>query len=253
MRNINFCFALLLFAPIFIFAQNRKTITQRYEVRKTKIKEVYEVLNTDDSTKDGSYKYYRNNHLVTEGYYTAGKKDSTWTAYGKSPLATRQYDHGAGTGEWIFYTNSGEREWSYSFDSRKIWMPEEVARKFADTVTYYYQDDSGQWKRDKMDVNPVPLYGVAEYFRFLSTHLYYPQEAQDHEDQGIVQVAIVVDQNGEATDWYISESPATSLNDASLEVVKSFYHEFIPAEKNGKKVKCIYYRPVIFKLEIAHL
>lgn len=247
-----FCFAFLaLAAPIFIFGQNRKTITRHFEVRKIKIKEVYEVLGNTDSTKDGSYKYYRNNKLVTQGYYSAGKMDSTWATYGNSLLATRQYDHGVGAGEWVFYTNAGEREWSYSFASGKIWMPEEALRKFSDTVTYYYQDESEQWKRDKMDVNPVPLYGVAEYFSYLSANLYYPQDAQDNEEQGVVQVAIAVDENGKAFDWSIAKSPAASLSAVALEVVKGFYHEFIPAEKNGRKVKCIYYKPVSFKLEVA--
>jgi hypothetical protein len=56
------------------------------------------------------------------------------------------------------------------------------------------------------------------------------------------------------TATYIYQTPAgdwvrSTLDQEALRVVSSFEHQFIPAEKGGKKVKPLFLQPMVFKLE----
>jgi hypothetical protein len=61
---------------LFPLVQQRESITKTTKIQRYKIKEEYQVLKADTSVKDVYYKYYIDNKLSAEGYYSVGKKDS---------------------------------------------------------------------------------------------------------------------------------------------------------------------------------
>lgn len=60
---------------------------------------------------------------------------------------------------------------------------------------------------------------------------------------------MVVGENGNVTDYGVIQSAAPSLDAEALRVAKLFPHEFVPAEKDGKKVKAQFQQPIVFRLE----
>jgi TonB family protein len=67
--------------------------------------------------------------------------------------------------------------------------------------------------------------------------LRYPQDAIDKNKMGKSVIEVTVDENGDAIDYRIAETAWPSLGAEALRMVKLFQPEFIPAEKDGKKVK----------------
>jgi antitoxin component YwqK of YwqJK toxin-antitoxin module len=91
---------------LFPFAQQRESITKTTKIQQYKIKEECQVLNADISVKDVYYKYYIDNKLSAESYYSIGKKDSVWKKYISSTgtlLASKLYKLGKRIGKWDFF------------------------------------------------------------------------------------------------------------------------------------------------------
>lgn len=61
--------------------------------------------------KDGIYKRYNFDGLVTEGEYSNGKKNGHWTNYYSPDLIKNagQYKMGYKEGEWIYYNRKGDQ------------------------------------------------------------------------------------------------------------------------------------------------
>lgn len=254
MKHYTLVVLLALAVPVSVFAQEREKVTVKSKTPHTTIKEIYQVLKTDKSVKDGYYKYYRGDKLITEGFYANGSKDSVWKTFGYNKdkdivVATRWYNHGKRTGKWEFTDSKGLADWSYDFATQTANYIQ--ARKENDSLRFYSQSENGYWINTAFDRNPIPLYSKSAWVEYLIHNLYYPQKAMDAGEQGIVTVAVLADENGEATDYSILTSPAISLNDAALEIVKGFSPEFIPAQKNGKAVKVQYRIPVAFSLAVG--
>jgi hypothetical protein len=56
-------------------------------------------------------------------------------------------------------------------------------------------------------------------------------------------------ENGQIDGYQIVNGEYKMLNAEALRVVTLFPAEFVPGEKNGRKVKSIYREPVVFRLE----
>ena len=95
----------------------------------------------------------------------------------------------------------------------------------------------------------VPLYGPGEWLSYLNSNLRYPDEAVNNGLQGKVIISMVVNEDGHPSDYAVFQKVAPSLDQEALRVVSSYEHLFIPAEKDGKKVKSLYMSPIIFKME----
>jgi periplasmic protein TonB len=90
-----------------------------------------------------------------------------------------------------------------------------------------------------------------EWQSFLNRTLRYPQDAIDTEAQGTPFVEITIDENGNAIDYAVSKSVHRALDEEAMRVFKIFKPEFVPAEKNGKRVKIKVVLPIVFRLEVG--
>jgi protein TonB len=88
-----------------------------------------------------------------------------------------------------------------------------------------------------------------EWQSHLNIYLRYPQDAIDNEKMGKVIVEITVDENGNAIDYTVAESAFPSLDEESIRVTKLFNPEFLPAEKDGRRVKIKVRQPIVFRIE----
>jgi TonB family protein len=209
-------------------------ITNKLGGTYSRTQEEYYIL-AGGNIKDGSYKIVQGNKTVVSGFYDHGQKDSLWQfySYNGTIAAKKWYTRGEKTGKWEFFTTAGEPDWSYDFVTGTG-----LNLKDAETgdIKYDYQNDPGKWVHGKLDKAPIPLYGKAEWNGFAGRNLQYPEEAVNNRQQGIVTLGIVVDQNGKAIDYTVIKSAGKALDNETLRVYQLFSPEYIPGEKNGKKV-----------------
>jgi len=215
------------------------------------MKETYYVLKSDETIRQGSYQLLRNSKLITQGYYNNGKKDSLWSSYSSNGfvLARKWYADGTRKGIWEFYSWRGEPVWQYDFSTGKATYQQPPASP--DTTTHFYLTADNQWTRTKLDLPPMRLIGPGEWLTFLNRTLRYPDEAVNKEQMGTVIVAVTLDETGNAIDYNIFQSAAPSLDQEALRVIKLSENEYLPAEKDGKKVRSMYLLPIVFKLEVS--
>lgn len=248
-RNLSLLLLLLLATGTgTAWSQERKKVTEESGQRSSRINENYYVLKNSPDLKDGPYQKLHNNNMILSGYYDHGHKDSIWEAYNSRHvlLSRKWYTQDKMVGKWELFNWKGEPEFAYDFTTGKLTYAKD--RK-ADTTTYFYQTAAGDWVRASMDQNPIPLYGSGDWLSFLNRSFRYPDDAVNNELQGTVVISMMIDENGRTSDYAVFRTAAPVLDQEALRVVSLFDYQFIPAQKDGKKVKTIFLQPLIFKLE----
>jgi TonB family protein len=226
---------ILLFIGIKSISQETKKVVKRPEDKTRNLVIKYYVLKSNHDIKHGPYTYYSNGKLFISGFYKNGKKDSVWHRYNTEGeiLAKKEYTDGKRTGTWEFYDKTGAVEWLHDFSTdSSLNVPSALL------PNYVYLASDGQWVKGRANRVPVKLFATWDWQYFLSRNLRYPAEAIDKGQQGKGVVEVTVDENGEAIDYSISpESSYSLLGEEAMRIVKLFDPEFLPAEKDGKKVK----------------
>jgi TonB family protein len=224
---------ILLFIAIKSFTQETKKVTEGYGDGSSKVKEIYYVLKDDRAVKQGPYQRYFTDKLQITGFYKMGKKDSVWQRYHHrgSVVSKKMYTENRKTGTWEFYKNDGTIDWQYDFNT------DSFTNKPKEEPDYSYQSSTGEWVNGKADRGPVWLRSLFEWQSFINWTLRYPQKAIDQNKMGKVAIEVTLDENGDAIDYSVVESAFPPLDEEALRIVKIFQPEFLPAEKDGKKVK----------------
>jgi TonB family protein len=252
MRPLNPSFLLLLMLTASTaMSQERKKVTEESGTKGSGTSEVYYVLKSDPGIKDGPYQVMFRDKLILSGFYDHGQKDSLWEAYTNLQsfhilISKKWYAQGKMTGKWEMFNQQGKPEHSYDFSTGALIYPE--GHK-ADTSTFIYQTATGDWSRARLDKNPVPLYSSGEWLSYLNRSFRYPDDAVNNEIQGAVVISMTVDEEGHATNYTVFKSAAPVLDKEALQVISEFQHLFVPAEKDGKKVKVLFLQTLMFKLE----
>jgi TonB family protein len=250
---------LLLFCvlPFYLLSQDTKKINLVSGDKYNKTEEVFYVLKQDEGVKQGKYEKYHNKKLHVRGYYHQNQKDSIWTVFNRAEVVTiKHYSKGAKTGVWEFFDYKGQPERKYDFLKNEIVFQKEVdtAQKKAlpddvraDLFTEIL-DGKNNWIKEKPDAEQFPLFSTGEYMWHLTTTLNYPQDAMDNEKSGTAIVRITIDENGRPMEYEITNEIFKSLGEEAIRVLKLLDAEYVPAMKNGKRVKIRIRQPITFKL-----
>ena len=86
-----------------------------------------------------------------------------------------------------------------------------------------------------------------ELMNYIAKNLKYPVEAQLKEIQGIISVRCIVRKSGKVENASIIHGIDPTIDAEGIRIVNSL-PDFIPAEKNGKKVSVYFTLPITFKL-----
>lgn len=249
MKLIPLLFALCLITSA-IHSQELKEITRNTGNPNYPDKEVYHVLKSDHSILQGGYNKFHNGKLLSSGFYSNGKMDSTWTEYmGSHLIAVKHFSQGAPTGVWEFYNIKDQLEKKYDFSTGE--MTDLLDNNKPDSLQKMslIADETGQLKPALLDRNPQRIMGSAEYLRTLQRSLRYPPEAIDKHEQGTVYVAVTIDENGRAINYSIYKSASPSLDQEAIRVQKLITCDNLPGLLNGQKVKSAFIQTVSFRLE----
>jgi len=263
---------------LFLLLVNINQITYGQETKRIKNKidkdryEIYHVLKSEQSTKQGSYKLFERKNLKVSGFYDANKKDSTWTEYKYSGNLISQgsylNDFKSGTwsyyfqnsidqrihakgdflngkrmGIWNIYNLKGKLTQHYDFDTKKI-----TKMNISDSISPILITD-GQYK-SLMFVDKMASYknGEEAMFKFLGTNVRYPSEAKSLNKQGTVYISFNIDENGKTSDYKIVRSVHQSLDDEAMRVVKLMANNWMPASFEGEYVSVKYNLPIRYQL-----
>lgn len=216
------------------------TGTARERVNKT-----YSINPGKDSVKQGRYEesHGETNPFQITGQYADNLKEGIWERKFKGRVVSRkQYKKGERVGNWEFF-NHETPHFQYDPSNNAVFNLKE------DTAAYLYYTTNGTWVKDQLDSPPIPLMSAYEWMAWTATKLRYPEAAIDKEVQGIVQVEMTIDEYGQVTGYQVTKSPDKILDNAALRVVQEFGFEFVPALKNGMKVRTKYTMPIVFRLQ----
>jgi len=239
---------ILLFIAIKSFSQQTKEVVERSGSKYNKEKKVYNVLKENKTVKHGPYQQYYNDILIVSGFYKLDKKDSLWQRndYRGAVVSKKTYTENNRTGIWEFFNKDGTTTLQYDFSKDSL-----LVRKPEPNAIHSYQSSSEEWIAGKADREPVWLRSTYEWESFLNVTLRYPQDAIDNNQQGVVWVHITVDEDGNAVDFSVKKSVYPALDEESIRVVKLSQPEFVPAMKDGKKVKSDVQVPITFRMEFG--
>jgi len=90
--------------------------------------------------------------------------------------------------------------------------------------------------------------GTDSLYKFLESNLKYPEDAKKDSIQGRVICRFTIDTDGSVTDIQVLRSVHPSL-DAEAVRVLSTMPKWVPAETDGKKTRCKFVFPVVFKMD----
>ncbi|MDF2193236.1 energy transducer TonB [Paraflavitalea sp. CAU 1676] len=237
-----FSTALCTFFALQSLAQSPDTRQVTLDAGDQSSKEVYYVSKADERIRDGAYQEFFQGSLVRSGSYKGNKRDGIWEGqYQQRVLSRKKYKNGERTGTWEFFHRETPY-FQYDVANNVLYNLKE------DTASYYYFATSGQWLKSRMECTPVPLMSPLEWQLYLERSLRYPPDALANKVQGQVDVEITIDESGNPIDYKVAASTAKALDEEALRLVRSFGFEFLPALKDGMKVRVKYTQPIIFRL-----
>ena len=70
----------------------------------------------------------------------------------------------------------------------------------------------------------------------------------DIDAQGTVVINFMIDKDGTLLNPYVGRSVEMSIDDVALQLIKRS-PKWVPAEMDGRKVKCLFAQPVTFRLQ----
>ena len=232
-------------------AQELKRITRRSGDINTE-KEVFYVLKSNHSIRQGEYQKYRNDKLITSGFYNNDKPDSTWTEYlFARPVAVKHFSQGYPTGVWEFYTTSGKPEINYSYINGEVTDFRNKENTDSAKSKGLTIDATGKIISAMLDRAPIRLMASGEYMRFIMYNVRYPPEAIRNQQQGTVTIAIHIDETGRVFDYSVYRPVSPSLDNEALRIQQMITCSYLPAIQDGRKVKSVLLQPVTFRTTVS--
>lgn len=89
--------------------------------------------------------------------------------------------------------------------------------------------------------------GPKELMKWLTKNLRYPQQALTRKQQGEVMVQFIINRDGTLTDFKVTKSAGTALDNEALRVMRMM-PKWTPGEDHGKKCRTLFIIPVVFKI-----
>ena len=229
-------------------AQSLKKVTVKNKDKGEK--EVYTVLKSDRSIKQGEYvKYGFNKAIIEKGSFDNGKRSGSWTYYspnGLKAVAKGSYDADVQSVVWDFFNYKGELEQRYDFTKEELLHIEldEDAKNHEfllvngmDTIL------------TKLDQAPVYIGGSTSLFKPILQNIKYPIEAKNAEITGIVLISFLIDENGKTRDHKVKQGIGYDCDETSLSAIQSVPDRWIPGRLNGEAVNVVYIIPQRFQLK----
>lgn len=238
---------ILCLSPLVLTGQATKKVTITYLL--PPCKEVFYVLKSDSSVRQGPYRLLVNNKTVVQGYYLNNKKDSLWTEYDNKGKLRYQgrYSQNQRTGIWEYYNEKGELEQQLDFTNLEVLLyrtqmasqPFRIIRN-RDTIVSI------------LDRPPLYLGGQTRIDDFIKRAISVPFHKRNEKIKGRVFVEFTIDSTGKTSNHHILKGLSTGCNYEALRVVRSLPDEWFPGVYGGKNITVNYVIPITFDERIVN-
>jgi TonB family protein len=210
--------------------------------------EIYYVLKSDKTIKQGTYSKYNNlNNLILEGEYSDNYKSGLWEIYSNDGILKMKgaYEKCLKTGIWDYFNAENKIIQKFDFSNKKLTFFEEFE---------FEEDDFEIVSKDNvanLNLERPPLYlgGKISILKNIYTNISYPNIARENGIQGTVEIRFTVNKDGKLSNYTILKNVAGGCSEEALRMVKILNDGFwIPGIANGKLVSTTYTIPIRFKL-----
>ena len=112
-----------------------------------------------------------------------------------------------------------------------------------DSPTIQQEDENIIYSTAGIEVQPEFPGGNLKLFSFISTNFQYNDDMKENELKGRCIASFIIEKDGSISNIKILRSLGFGTEKEILRVLKSM-PKWLPAEKNGKKVRCSYMLPI---------
>lgn len=204
---------IFLFPILSLHAQKLKTVKKKDRINPY-IYEKYQVFKKKKKTKHGTYTMMGKNGTLVKGTYSNNKR----------------------TGIWTGNQSDGKLYYNFNFDN--------------DSLIYSSNLDIFQYNEAEYDTPPILIQGDNNFLTKLYSQIRYPSEARIMTLQGKVTVSFIVNESGKISEVKLKKGIHESLDKESIRVITKIGSdiEWIPATKDGQKIKAELQYKVNYKL-----
>jgi hypothetical protein len=238
---------ILSLGPFVLNGQATKKVTMTYLL--PSCKEVFYVLRSDTSLKEGSYKLILNKKILVQGYYRNNQKDSLWTQYDEKGQIRFQglYVQNRRVGVWEYYDEKGELEQRFDFTNFEVLL---YRTQFA---SHAFRIISGlDTIVSALDRPPLYLGGQSRIDDFIKKNITVPFHKQNGKIKGKVFVEFTIDSTGKTSNHHILKGLSPGCNYEALRIIRSLPDEWFPGVIGGKNVTVSYVIPITFDEQIGN-
>jgi protein TonB len=214
---------LLLFICFSLPALGQALIMQTKKLEHPYSKEVFYVLEADNTIKSGEYKkYFHNKKVAEQGRVEANQR----------------------VGTWQYYNPQGTLEQQYNWTTKTF----ESAQPFTGLDSYWVEEN-GVFVNKEPDERPVLLGGTPVLHQYIMSRLRYPAQALRSGKAGVVYISATITPEGQMIDEKVDKGLGSGLEEEALRVFKTIDGEWIPGKVNGKPVNTKIIWPFRFGLQ----
>ena len=237
----------MLFVPLILSGQATKKVTISYPL--PGCKEVFYVLKSDTSRREGPYKIMFNKKILVQGYYKMDQMDSLWTEYDETGKLRFQgwYAKNQRTGIWEYYNERGELEQKLDFNNFEVLL---YRTQFASHAFKILR--SSDTIVSTLDRPPLYLGGQSRLDDFIKNAITVPFHKKNDKIIGKVFVEFTIDSIGRTSKHFVLKGLCLGCNVEALRIVRSIPDAWIPGVYRGKNVSVRYVIPVTFDKQIVN-
>ncbi|WP_295669663.1 energy transducer TonB [uncultured Mucilaginibacter sp.] len=133
------------------------------------------------------------------------------------------------------------------FDKNKARFTETYTNGSLVEGTAVYEDGSTSVYKAAREVNPQFKGGLDAFYKYLSRHIKYPDDAKENAIQGTVVLSFIVERDGKTSNVKITKGVYPSIDNEALRVMKDS-HVWLPGTQFGRPVRVQYGLPINFFL-----
>lgn len=176
------------------------------------------------------YSVLQDNPTVYHGPYVM--EGTNWKGEGR-------YENGERVGIWSFTGFNGMTNYKFDFTTKEVLQSMNLVEE-----AEVYLD--GQYVKMEVGNGAFMMGGDGRVLAHLIKNIRYPRAALNANAQGLVVLALEINEAGEISGIEVKQSQGESLDKEALRVARSLPNEWIPAMVGGKPVKSKHMLPVRF-------
>lgn len=209
--------------------------------------EIFYVLKSDTSIRQGNYKLENMGKVLVEGHYQMGKQDSIWTQYNMQGIVRSKgwYENNKRNRIWEFFNDKGELEQRIDFTNNAL-----LQYQTAFSNHLFQIHTNNDFFMSQLDRPPLYVGGSSRFCDYFANEVTIPLHKPNDKVVGTVYVTFKVDSLGITSNHRVLKGISKVCNEEAIRAIKAIPNDWMPGVLNGKFVTVDYIVTVIFDEKI---